>query len=80
MLAVKRASARPNRPVIPRDFLTRKARPVRAARTLWRSGERTFLFSLTFGKSVLPSWGPTMLAVGGVLVLGFVVWVWKART
>ncbi len=31
-------------------------------------------------KSVLPSWGPTMLAVGGVLVLAFVLWEWKART
>jgi MFS family permease len=31
-------------------------------------------------KSVLPSWGPTMLVVGGVLVLAFVLWEWKART
>ena len=31
-------------------------------------------------KSVLPSWGPAMLGVGGALVLAFVLWEWKART
>ncbi len=31
-------------------------------------------------KSVLPSWGPAMLTVGGALVLAFVAWEWKART
>lgn len=31
-------------------------------------------------KSLLPSWGPAMLAVGGAFLVGFVVWEIRART